>query len=161
MKAVAVLTGKDISGIVRFEQESADSVTKITANFTNIPQGSHGFHIHEFGDTTDGCTSAGAHFNPFGKRHGGPSQDPSQIDPPYSNERHVGDMGNIISDGSEHTSFELVDSLITLHGENCVVGRSCVLHRDEDDLGKGTYEDSPTTGHSGPRIACGIIGWTQ
>lgn len=32
------------------------------------------------------------------------------------------------------------------------------VHADEDDLGKGGYEDSKTTGHAGGRLACGVIG---
>ena len=37
-------------------------------------------------------------------------------------------------------------------------GRSIIIHADEDDYGLGGKEDSLTTGHSGKRIACGIIG---
>jgi Cu/Zn superoxide dismutase len=37
-------------------------------------------------------------------------------------------------------------------------GRSVIVHEDPDDLGKGSYEDSKTTGHSGARIGCAIIG---
>lgn len=32
------------------------------------------------------------------------------------------------------------------------------VHADEDDLGKGGFEDSKTTGHAGGRLACGVIG---
>ena len=39
-----------------------------------------------------------------------------------------------------------------------ILGRSVIIHEDEDDLGLGTFEDSKTTGHSGARIACSVIG---
>jgi Cu/Zn superoxide dismutase len=37
-------------------------------------------------------------------------------------------------------------------------GRSLIVHADEDDLGKGDFPDSATTGHSGKRIGCAIFG---
>ena len=40
-------------------------------------------------------------------------------------------------------------------------GRSVIVHADPDDLGKGDADDSKTTGHSGKRIACAIIGRTM
>jgi Cu-Zn family superoxide dismutase len=39
-----------------------------------------------------------------------------------------------------------------------IIGRSIIIHQDEDDLGKGNFDDSHTTGHSGARIACSVIG---
>ena len=33
----------------------------------------HGFHVHSSSDMSNGCTSTGGHFNPFGKNHGAPS----------------------------------------------------------------------------------------
>ena len=52
----------------------------------------------------------------------------------------------------------LDDAQVQLFGVNSVIGRSCVLHKNEDDLGTTEHPDSKTTGNSGPRIACGVIG---
>lgn len=149
-KAVAFLEG-DVTGQVTFTQESADQPVSIQATFWNLPKGYHGFHVHEYGDLSGGCMSAGSHFNPHGKRHGGPGME----------ERHCGDFGNVISQGDHETTFELLDDSVTLFGELSIVGRSVVLHRDEDDLGLGNHDDSSTTGHSGPRVACSPIVWSK
>ncbi len=147
-KAVAVLNGK-ITGVVYFTQENASTI--VEATFRDLPKGKHGFHIHEFGDGTNGCTSAGTHFNPFGRVHGGPGD----------TYRHIGDMGNVTSNGEAETHFTITDDSISLVGEYSVIGRSVVIHENEDDLGKGFAEDSLETGHSGPRLACGVIGWCK
>lgn len=39
-----------------------------------------------------------------------------------------------------------------------MLGRSVVVHAGEDDLGHGNSADSKTTGNSGARLACGVIG---
>jgi len=66
-------------------------------------------------------------------------------------------MGNLKSDGKV-ALMDYVDPLIKLSGSYSIIGRSVVIHADEDDLGKGGHEDSLTTGHAGARLACGVIG---
>lgn len=45
-----------------FEQESESAPTTITYDISgNDPNAKRGFHIHTFGDNTNGCTSAGPH----------------------------------------------------------------------------------------------------
>mmetsp|Transcript_24186 Transcript_24186/g.27400 ORF Transcript_24186/g.27400 Transcript_24186/m.27400 type:complete len:159 (+) Transcript_24186:96-572(+) len=145
--AVCVVKGDNITGTISFIQSG--ETTKITARVKGLPAGNHGFHVHEFGNLSNGCTTAGGHFNPFGKTHGGPADE----------ERHVGDLGNIVSTGAgNETVYEVEDKLIKLTGEHSVVGRSIVIHADEDDLGRGGHDDSKTTGHAGARICCGVIG---
>lgn len=69
---------------------------------------------------------------------------------------HVGDLGNIqIIPGSKHFRRSYFLSGINVSD---LWGRSLIVHADEDDLGKGLYEDSGTTGHSGARIGCAIFG---
>ncbi len=76
--------------------------------------------------------------------HGSPDDD---------SERHYGDLGNIESiDGV--AIFEQQNSLVKLNGEYSVIGRSLVIHKNADDLGKGDFNDSKITGHSGAKIAC-------
>ena len=87
----------------------------------------HGFHIHQFGDLTNGFINAGNHFNPFNKSHGGPIDE----------ERHVGDLGNINANEEGIAKFDLTDKLIKLNGPYSIVGRSVAVHNDHDDLGTG------------------------
>jgi len=112
----------------------------------------HGFHVHEMngGNTTTNCTTSGPHFNPYMKSHGAPTD---TID-----KRHVGDLGNIQSNGFGIAHININDSIIQLGDSvQSIQNRTIVVHRDIDDLGRGGQVDSNTTGHAGPRIACGVI----
>ena len=47
--------------------EEYDGDTLISGIVTGLGENpKHGFHVHEFGDLSDGCTSCGGHFNPYG-----------------------------------------------------------------------------------------------
>jgi superoxide dismutase, Cu-Zn family len=72
--------------------------------------------------------------------------------------RHVGDLGNVQADAEGKGHYEHSDSLVHLFGPYSVIGRSCVLHRQTDDLGEGGDAESLKTGNAGARIACGVIG---
>ncbi|CAI9781478.1 unnamed protein product [Fraxinus pennsylvanica] len=122
--------------------------TTVNVRVTGLTPGKHGFHLHEFGDTTNGCISTGPHFNPNGLTHGAPEDEV----------RHAGDLGNIVADAKGVAEATIVDSQIPLSGPDSVVGRAFVVHELEDDLGKGGHELSLSTGNAGGRLACG---WFQ
>ena len=72
-KAVAILfptKGSDVKGRVTFTHEG--KAIHVHAEVSGLTPGEHGFHVHQYGDSTNGCISAGPHFNPFNKTHGGP-----------------------------------------------------------------------------------------
>ena len=119
--------------------------TLIKGTITGLEPGLHGFHIHEFGDMSDGCKSMGGHYNPDGVNHGD------------INDGHVGDLGNITADESGTAKFTLEAKRVDLLGERSVIGRGFVVHEDEDDLGKGGDAESLKTGNAGERLACGVI----
>ena len=93
----------------------------MTGEVTGLKTGQHGFHIHEFGDYTAGCVSAGPHFNPAGKDHGGPNDE----------NRHAGDLGNITAwhGRAQPDGVNIVDAQIPLEGPNSILGRSVVVSK--------------------------------
>ncbi|XP_028838614.1 superoxide dismutase [Cu-Zn] [Denticeps clupeoides] len=151
-KAVCVLKGAgEVTGTVYFEQQGDSASVKLSGEISGLAPGEHGFHVHAFGDNTNGCISAGPHFNPFNKTHGGPTDEV----------RHVGDLGNVTAGANNIAKIKIEDKQISLTGPNSIIGRTMVIHEKADDLGKGGDEESLKTGNAGGRLACGVIGIAQ
>jgi len=72
MIAIAVFEGK-VKGTVRFTESEDRTKVRIDVQLSGLKKNAqHGFHVHEAGDLSDKCESLCAHFNPYGKTHGGP-----------------------------------------------------------------------------------------
>lgn len=142
-RAFCVVNAKgdsEVVGAITFAE--ADGGVRIIADVGGLKPGKHGFHIHEHGDcSAPDASSAGGHFNPTNKKHGGPD----------SAERHVGDLGNIEANTQGLAHYDRVDKVISLNGPDSIIGKSIVIHSDEDDL------VTDPAGNSGKRIGCGEI----
>ena len=143
-KAVCVIyptTGNTVTGTITFTQVSEG--VKVVADLQGLSQGKHGIHIHECGDCSaaDG-SSAGGHFNPMAKSHGAP----------MDAMRHEGDMGNIEADAAGKAHLEYIDKNISFEGMSSIIGRSVIVHKNEEDL------KTQPTGNAGARVGCGVIG---
>ncbi|MFP4673059.1 MAG: superoxide dismutase family protein [Opitutales bacterium] len=145
--AVAVVQpteGNDARGRVLFEQ--VEDGVRVSGKIKNLEPGKHGFHVHEFGDLrkADG-TSAGGHFNPLDKPHGGPEDD----------ERHIGDLGNIEANENGVAEFSFVDPKLDFRGPASILGRGLIVHAGPDDL------ESQPAGAAGPRVGMAVIGYAH
>ena len=113
----------------------------VSGEFTGLPEGAHGFHIHAAGQCEPRFESAGGHFNPDDHQHG--MENPQGM--------HAGDLPNIQVPSSGEATVELFAvglSLEDLFGE---AGTALVVHASADD-----YESDPA-GNAGDRIACGVV----
>ena len=155
-----------LEGFVLFKQIDKESPVKVTVFLKGLPDGAHGFHIHEKSmssiskcdDVRDCCKQLGGHFctetpwsldNLDGVKHG----------------FHNGDLDfNIYSEEGKAQHYFKTDKISLFPGtKECVLDRTLVIHEDEDDMGLGQYEEedkiieSYITGNAGARIACGEI----
>ena len=152
-RAVAVLTGNGICGIVRFcERSGRHAGDQVTISVTGVHPSSswHALHIHKYGDLTRGCESTCEHFDISGSTHGGRDD----------TVRHTGDLGNVWSNARGVVQESFLDKHVSIDPStpHSVVGRSIVLHENKDDNGRGRDEASRRNGNAGRRIACGVIG---
>jgi Cu-Zn family superoxide dismutase len=125
--------------------EGTDGVL-VTINVWDLPPGFHGFHIHEVGKCEPpDFKSAGAHFNPFGKKHG--LKNPAG--------QHAGDSPNLqVGTDGTGTAIILFPLVRLGGGSNSLFhpgGTALVIHAMKDD------QMTDPSGDSGARIACGVI----
>ena len=133
---------QNVMGTLTFTELPGDKIQVVGEIRGLTPNSEHGFHVHEKGDLSGAdLMTAGAHFNPENKKHGGM----------HGAERHVGDLGNIRSDSNGVARVELTMENATLQGKNALVGRSILVHAKPDDL------KTDPSGNSGGRVAGGVI----
>jgi Cu-Zn family superoxide dismutase len=154
MNAIAIFGGNLIAGSVKFHQCNSQTQCLVTIQLSGFAEDKlRGIHIHNWGDTRQGCESACAHFNPTGKLHG------SQI--LHGNDRHVGDLVNNIQSQNGQVYLQYYDTLIDLFApiQQNIIGRMVVIHQDPDNLGfdRDMDQESATTGKAGQRIDCAPI----
>jgi len=176
-----------IEGTIKLTQFK--NTTNFQINLKGMkPNTIHAIHIHEYGNLSKGCHSAGGHYNPKNVDHG--------FEAPY---KHVGDLiNNLKSDSKGNVKGYFNDSMVKVKD---VIGRAIVIHDLADDYGlqgvlvnnslipykclslstlqklvidRGYYKrsnlprketlirklnsESLKTGNAGGRMACAIIG---
>jgi Cu-Zn family superoxide dismutase len=112
----------------------------------SLTPGRHGLHFHAQGTCTPpDFASAGAHFNPGGRKHG-------RLNPEGP---HLGDVPNLVigPTGSADTSFMVPNELVASGPSSLLQpsGAALVIHADADD------ERTDPSGNSGARVACAVI----
>ncbi|ELV12481.1 superoxide dismutase [Cu-Zn]-like [Tupaia chinensis] len=139
-----------VQGPNHLEQKENGPVV-ITGCFVGLTEGQRRCYVHQFGDNSQGCTSAGPHFNPKSKKYGEPNDQ----------ERHVGDLGNVTAGKDGVTNVSIEDIVISFSGAHSITGHRMVVHEKVDDLGRGRNEESTKTGNAGSPLTCGVIRITQ
>lgn len=132
---------QNASGIIKIE-ELKDEI-KVTTDLKGLkPNSKLGFHIHENG-VCEGpdYKSAGNHLNPEHHKHSRPE----------SSMRHLGDMGNIVTNAEGVSKQVILLPKDTTGDVEKMFGKAILIHAKADDL------KSQPAGDSGARIACGLI----
>jgi len=160
--AIAIFDGTKVTGYLKFHQCASDLPVSVNFNISKMkPNSEFAIHIHEFGDTSDGCTSLGSHLNLELTEHGSILIDLYENVPIGTNQSHTGDLiNNIFIDKDGNFNYTYDDPRLSLFGEvsKTILGCSVVIHEKSDDYGLGGNEESKKTGNAGGRMACAIIG---
>lgn len=133
------------AGNVQLNQD-ADGTVQIVLDATKLPAGAHGIHLHAAGVCEGPAfTTAAAHVNPAGKKHGLNSPDGP----------HAGDLPQVDSTTVVRGYYTVTTSRISLTAGPVNIsdadGTALVVHASADD------QVTDATGNSGARIACAVL----
>lgn len=134
-----------IAGTARLMDRRGGVVVRLDVQ--GLPPGRHGAHIHDRASCLPpDFVSAGGHFDHSGAGH----------DHSHPGGHHSGDLPNLEVGEDGQGSLNALVPGITLEGTGSHSlfregGASVVIHEHEDDM------RAEPSGHSGGRIACGVI----
>ena len=111
----------------------------VMPNLQGLPQGIHGFHVHEHPNCGHMAMDAGSHFDPQQTEH--------HLGP-YG-KGHLGDLPALSVDHTGHASQSILAPRLKVKD---LKGHALVIHSGGDN-----YQDIPKLGGGGARIACGVI----
>lgn len=145
--ATAVMMDQSGTNLGTLTLMDMDGGVHVSGELAGVPNGEHGFHIHQTGicDATAKFESAGAHFEPGDNKHGTENPDGP----------HAGDLMNVTANDDGAAAVDLHNANVTLEQLMDADGAALVLHADPDD-----YKTDPS-GNSGDRFACGVIEGAQ
>jgi Cu-Zn family superoxide dismutase len=97
--------GKSL-GRIMLTQEAGG--VHLRGHLSSLPAGPHAMHVHTVGEChAPDFKSAGAHFNPYNKKHGAQNKDGP----------HAGDLPNFTVRADGSSDIDCIASLVTLHRE--------------------------------------------
>jgi Cu-Zn family superoxide dismutase len=140
------------AGVVTFEQ--ADHGVIVRADLMNLPEGPHGFHIHQTGACAPDFQAAGGHYAPQENEHGFDSEAG----------HHAGDLPNIHVAADGTAKAEFFAPHLTLSADRQTAEEPPFTVRDQDGsaiMVHGSADDYVSADSAGPRIACGVIASPQ
>ncbi len=112
-EAIAIIhpiAGEKVTGVLHI-MPAAEGI-KISGNFADLNPGTHGFHVHRYGNCTapnDG--SVGPHFSQLEEGKG-----------------YRGDLAHIDADSKGGADYETVAKMLSLSGKYGIIGRAMVVH---------------------------------
>jgi Cu-Zn family superoxide dismutase len=141
-------------GVAKLTEEKGKVLVRVTVH--DLAPGFHGFHVHAVGSClAPSFLSAGGHFNPGGEAHGS----------------HAGDLPILLvnADGTGEARFrtdrfevsELFDSdgsAIIVHANADNYANIPTRYHSHTENTFGPDSATLTTGDSGGRVACGVVG---
>ncbi|AGF74536.1 Cu/Zn superoxide dismutase [Bartonella australis AUST/NH1] len=135
---------KNPIGVIEIQENPAGLI--FTPNLSSLPEGLHGFHVHENPscDTKDGVigAAAGGHYDPKNtNKHLGP----------YNINGHLGDLPALYVDMRGQATMSVLAPRIKKISE--IKDRSLMVH-----IGGDNYADVPSPlGGGDARLACGVV----
>ena len=148
VEAQVMTESGESAGTVTFEQ--VDHGIVVSARLQNLPEGPHGFHIHETGACEPTFQAAGGHYSPRETVHG--------FDSPEGH--HAGDLPNVhvAADGTATADFFAPQLTLAQDDDDSAPftlrdadGSAIMVHARIDDYRAETADST------GSRIACGVI----